>query len=681
MIQDISEFVCTVLDLECYDSLAVQAKSKSFLDIVMLDGKATLTLSQGCPSLGERISNEKIRMLLQSAVDGLCRFCERYRVLLNELGRSYCRVITDADAVDLHPIVACNDFPSGGYFVRTSLIETICNLVGCNTDHVSTLIPENNIPDDVAVGGFAIELARLLEDPLEKWIIKCEAKIEALVPTRDEDFDVQGRDVFRKRSLRRRLVKLLSQHVAMLNLFKSHTEGASIVLTPQPNPLNTEVMESLIVDYADAETVEYCESRRDASVGRLEILQHLCKTTDLDSIPCFVAQQRTHLIEVLRAPPSVLTRRPGYATFDFRFNTLRIIILNTPRKIHELTVYQINEWKNSVGRSGIAQLCRFLEQSIGMLKKQKFPVKGFLATLRMVTPPRPTWTNGDKCDEVYLYTKSNLPMTSNQDAVMQLPASTEQILRLVSFVWELLAYGPTRDFYFTPGRVSAGFLREVVSLEKVNADYAAMQLKLWKQKCDIGKNYRMASNAIVQFRETDVEGHLRESFSRLGRWSLLDLMSVVSERHSRSFHSTQWKLVDAVNVTMQRNHPPTKENPVPISCHEFVGSILDVIEPLCVAMRSDVGVRPFARPHMLADIFRTIPAIRKWDGMSDELVITVDEVQASRSKSVRQILHSLSDQNSIVHYGRAPKAMAMGSKRVFRFNGPDLKTVLYGELL
>jgi hypothetical protein len=526
-----------------------------------------------------------------------------------------------------------------------------------------------------------MELARLLEDPFEKWIVDCEAQIEALVPSRDEDLDVQGRDAFRKRSLRRRLVKLLSQHVAMVNLFKHHTHGASIILERQPVHLNTNVMEKLIMDYADEETVEHCMSKREESVNRLQVLQQLCKTKDFDALASFVTQQHTTLLEVLRSLPTVLTRRPGFSSFDFRFNTLRSIVMNTTRSIHALTVCQIEEWQHSVGRSNVLQLDRFIEQAIDVLKKQKFPGKGFLATLRLVKPPAPTWTEPEKCEDVYMFTKSSLPMAQGQSTCMQLPASTEQILRLISLVWELLAYPNTRDFYFTPGRVSAKFLREVIALEQVNSDYAAMHLKLWNQKCNLGNNYRMAANAILEFREADVESHLRESFSRLSRWSLFEVMNVVSEAHSPTFHSTQWKLVDAVDAIMHSNHSERNRGECRVSCYGFIGRILDVVEPLCIAMRSDVGVRPFARPHALADILRAIPAVRNWDGRSDELVLTVDQVQQSNSKQVRQMLQSLSDQNSIVHYGRAPKTMAMGSKRVFRFNGPDLRAVLYGEIV
>jgi len=680
LIQEVAEFVRTVLDLKCNDALTDVTQSKCFLDLVMVNGDATFSNTHGGSSnLAERRLSDEKRKMLQSAIDGLCRFCERYQVLLNDLNRSYCDGRFSRESVDLYPIVACNDFPSGGYFVRTSLVRAIFGLMGRDVDEFIRCIPPTELPDDVEVGGFALELARLLEDPIEKWIVGCEAQIEVLIPTRDDEFEVQSRNLFKKRSLRRRLVKLLSQHIAMLNLFKASAQGSSIILEWQPNPLNTNVMESLISDYADDDTFEECESLREHSIDSLRLLQSLCTTLDASSLGSFVTEHSNRLLDTLRSPPSVLTRRAGYSLCDFRLHTLRSIVLNTSKSTPMLIVRQMEEWKSSVGVCGLGQLGRFVEQAIDVLQKQKFPSNGFLATLRLVKPPAPTWKDGRESNDVYIHARSYIPMNvaSNADATMQMPTSTEQILRLISLVWELLAYPTTRDFYFTPGRVSANFLREVVSLEKVSVVYAAMHLRSWKQKCDIGKNYRSASNTIVQFRGSCIENHMREAFSKLSKWSLVDLLSVLSEEHSSTFHATQWKLVDAIDAAILRSNPRWNSS----SCCGLIGRVLDVVEPLVVALRSDVGVRPFARPHQLSDLFRAIPAVRAWDGKSDELVLTTEDVAACKSDNVKKLLLTLSDQRSIVRYGRAPKALGIGARRVFTFNGHDLKMVLNSEVV
>jgi len=680
LVRDVAEFLRTVLDLKCNDTLTDVSKTKSFLDLVIIDGEATFGQTHGrSPSLSERRQSDEKRRMLQSAIDELCQFCERYHVLLNELSHSYCDGRFSVESVDLCPVVACSDFPSGGYFIRTSLLKAIFSSMGNDIEEIIQCIPHNELPDDVEIGGFAIELARLLEDPVEKWIIACESNIEALVPARDDEFEVQSRNVFRKRSLRRRLVKLLCQHISMLNLFKSSTHGHSIILERQPSPLNTAVMEKLISDYADDETVEECELLREHSVESLRLLQSLCLTSDIEALAEFVKQQHTRLLDTLRFPPSVLTRRPGYSVCDFRLHTLRSIVLNTTRSTHALIIRQLEEWRSSVGIAGLGQLSRFLEQAIDVLQRQKFPGNGFLATLRLVKPPPPTWKDGRESSDVYLYSRSFIPIlnAANTDLTMQMPASTEQLLRLISMVWEILAYPTTRDFYFTPGRVSANFLREVVSLEKVSVVYAAMHLRSWKQKCDLGRNFRSASNTIVQFRGGCIENHIRESFAKLSKWSLKDILSIVSEQFSPTFHSTQWKLVDAVDSMLLQNNPRWQSS----SCCGLIGRVLDVVQPLVIALRSDVGVRSFARPHQLSDLLRAIPAIRSWDGKSQELVLTTEDVAACKSDRIKKLLHQLSDQNSVVHYGRARKALGMGAKRVFTFNGHDLNTVLFAEVL
>ena len=674
LLQDVAEFVCKVLDLKCSDSLTDTSQIKSFLDLVVVDGDATFSHNYGggSSSIVERRASDEKRKILQNANDGLCGFCEQYRILLKELEICYCDGSYSSESIDLYPIVACSDFPSGGYFAKTSLLNAFFGYTD-SIQEIKRCMPRLDLPDDVEVGGFAFELARLIEDPIEKWIIFCESQIDAMFPIRDDDFDVQSRNVFRRRSLRRRLVKLLSQHISMTNLFKPFQHGQNIVLKRQPNILNTKIMERLISDYADDETIEECETIRENSINRMNILKTLCSMSNSDELAVFVSLHHSTLLETLRAPPLVLTRRPGYSSCDFRLHTLRSIVLSTTRLTKPLIVCQLDEWKHSIGSTGLSQLGRFVDQAISVLKKQKFPSRGFLATLRIVKPPAPTWVDGRNSNDVYLYTRGCIPISSNNETTMQMPASTEQLLRLISLVWELLAYAPTRDFYFTPGRVSVNFLREVVSLEKVSVAYAAMTLRSWKQKCDLGRNYRIASNAIVEFRGTDIENHLRESFSKLSRWSLFELMSVSSEMFP-SFHSTQWKLVDAVDAVRLRNNPQCSS----FSCCGVMGRILDVIEPLFLAMRSDVGVRAFSKPHKFADVFRSIPAIRNWNASSDELVLTTEDMKQC-APDVKKLLHSLSDQNKIVKYGRAPKHLGIGAKRVFIFNGHDLKKILFEE--
>ena len=684
LIADVAEFVCTVANLKCLDALKNGAKHQSFLELIVGDGDATFSSSYGCSSsLYERRVDEHHRRILEERIEALCRFCDRYRFLLSAMSRTYCECGMLDESIDLYPIVAIDDLPSGGYFVRISLAEAVNGMSSIST------LPQpvqwtRQSEDKVTVGGFAIELSRLLESPIEQWIKACEAKLELLVPMREDERDrVQrsNRDVYRKQALRKRLVRMLSEHIAMVGLFVASSDGPAILLERQQSPMNTSLMETLISEFADDAVCTECEELRCNSITQLRLLLALCCNSD--DLAQLVTEHQVSFLIVLRTQPSVLVRRPGYSSCDFRFHTLRSIVMSTTSATHSLTIVQLREWRHSIGRSSIGQLERYLNEAISILTKQRFPDHGFLPTLRNMEPPPPTWCDPSGASDIYMFTRSSVPLVPmRSEAYIQIPSSTEQILRLISLVWEMLAYEDTRDFFFTPGRISARFLREVISIEQVNVAFAAMTLSAWKQKCGLGQTYRHSAAAISHFRGSEIEAHIRESFSRLCNWSLVDILSVVSEEQSPSFLATQWKLIDAVSQHMRVLNPTG----MTVQCSSVLGRVLDVVEPIVIAIRSDTGLRSIARPHPLADLLRTIPAIRNWDGTSSELILTCDDVMQSKSTKIRELLKSLSAQHSIVHYGKLSRGRTTndhgyGSKRVFRFNGFDLSNVLFGELL
>lgn len=685
LISDVAEFACMVANLKCLDALKNDAKQQSFLELIVDDGGATFSSSYGCSSsLYERRADEHHRRILEERIEALCRFCDRYRFLLFAMSGTYCDGGMLDESIDLYPIVAIDDLPSGGYFVRISLSDAVKGMSSIST------LPQpmqwtKSSEDKVTVGGFSLELARLLESPIERWIMACEAKLEVLVPMREDEgdmFQTRSRDVLRKQELRKRLIRMLSEHLAMVGLFVA-SDGPAILLERQESPMNTLLMENLISDFADDMTCDKCEELREISITQLKLLLALCGNDAPDDLAQLVAEQQVSFLSVLRTPPSVLVRRPGYSSCDFRFHTLRSIVMSTTSSTHSLTIVQLREWRHSIGRASVGQLEQFLNEAISILLKQRFPDRGFLPTLRHLEPPPPTWCDPSGASDVYIFTRASVPLVAmRSEAYVQMPSSTEQILRLISLVWEMLAYEHTRDCFFTPGRISVRYLREVISIEQVNVAFASMTLSAWKQKCGLGQTYRGAATAIAQFRGSDIEAHIREAFAKLCNWSLVDIMSVVSEEHSPSFLATQWKLVDAVSQHMRSLNPTG----MTVQCSSVLGRVLDVVEPIALALRSDIGLRSVARPHPLADLLRTIPAIRRWNGASPELILTCDDVMQSKSKRIRELLQSLSAQNSIVHYGklgrgRETKQLGYGSKRVFRFNGHDLSAVLFGELL
>ena len=676
LIADVSEFVSAIASLQAIDELKTDATPQSFLELIINDGNATFDQPFEHSSVYTRRLLEHNRMQLDSKIDELCKFCDRYRFLLSSMARIACETSVLDESIDLFEIVASEDLPSGGYFVRISLADAVLSF-SANSARVPRRAP--NDEPRVTVGGFAIELAKVLEEPMEKWILACENKIESLVPTREDLPFANANDAHRKKALRKRLVKILTEHVAMVGLFRA-SDGPAILLERQPTQLSTSTMESLIADFADDSTREHANALRESTVMQLRLLTTLCRAK-VEETALRIAEQQGAFLSAIRAPPSVLTRRPGYASLDLRLHTLLSIVRNATTTTLSLTTVQLKEWQFLVGDTVLRQLDSILTESIGILSKQRFPDRGFIPTLKQVCPPSPTWTSADGALDAYVLTRASMPaFAPSADAHVPLPSTTEQILRLISFVWELMAYQETRSLFFTPGRVTTRYLRDVVSIEQVNVAFASMTLSSWKQKCGLGRNFRNAANAIAQFQGSEVESFVREAFSKLCHWSLVDIMSVVSEEHSPIFLASQWKLVDAVSLRMQ------SVSGMSVQCSNVLGRVLDVVEPIVLALRTNVGLRSIARPHPLADLLRIIPAVRRWDGTSDELILTVEEVAESKSKRVRALLQSLSDQRSIVRFGRlgrgrAAQSLGYGAKRVFCFNGHDLSAVLFGEAM
>lgn len=664
LVDDMADFVGAVLDLKCYVALTADTRSRSFLELIVEDGEATFAHSHGCShSLIERRVVDHNRRVLESRVETLCRFCDRYRFLLGQL------MTWDEETIELMDVVACDDMPSGGYFLRLSLAAV---LQGKPTHAVQTHSPLDALDaENVTVGGFAFELARLLEEPIETWLLACEQRIEALVPTRDDEIESLARETTRKRSLRQRLVRILSEHIAMVGLYTSSGNGTDLIMERQQSFITTETMERLKHDFADEETIARVKARHDESISQIELLQRICTVSSTpESVAHLLSTRRAAVLEALRAPPAVLVRRPGFARCELKTSTLRAIAARSASVAQSLVVAQVSEWKHSVGRAAFAQFEELLRQSMEMLRKQTFA--SFLPTLRLMQPPSPTWTDGRRTVEVYARERASIPIAqAHSDAHMQLPATTEQLFRLISVVWELLAYPLTRAYFFTPGNVYSRFLREVVSLEQVNLTFACMTLSAWQQKCSLGRLYRGAANAIANFRGGEAESFLRESFAKLCHWSLGDLLTVASEEFSPRFHSLQWRLVDAVAGVLRR------DGRAPTVCSAVVARTLDVVEPMILSLRAESGLRVMARPHPLGELLRTIPAIRAWNGDTDEVVLSIEDVKRSNSKLVRQTLESLSRQRSLVHFGK----LRGGSKRGFTFNGPDLSTVLFGEVI
>lgn len=704
LLSDVAEFVHSILELQYVDVLVADAKPQSFLNLIVEDGDATFAHAYGCStSIVERRAVEASRRVLEERLEELCHFCDRYR---NFLGQLACFVNQAAlvgalhESVNLCAAAVEDGVPSTGYFARVNLKQAVQGEKNAVTTRqrraapsTTSMVSGSSMPralrfedENTFAGGFAIELCQLLEQPVDAWLEECESRIEErLVKARDSDeFELlgQSRDAHRKQSIRQKLVRILCEHISMVGFYEA-LPGNVCVLEKRHPPLNTPMMEQLISECFDEQTLEMCNSMRETELMQLEVLRAVCCNRVGNDEPVdMVLKHRTLLLRALRQPPAILKHQHGFESCDARFDALKSIVGSCNAAPRSLVLVQLSEWRHALGQPRLRQLCALIDKAMRTLEAQKFPDMGFLPTLRFLQPPPPTWCDHDGATETYILVKLKLPIAKlHNDALLRMPASTERLLRLISLVWELLAYENTRAFYFSPGRVAVRYLRDAVSIEQVNLTFATMVLRHWKQSADVGKSFRIASSSIGNYKGADFENYVREAFSKLAKWNLVDLMSVISEGNSPMFLNTQWKLVDALAHVMTQHRP----NVPPVQCCGVLGRALDVIEPIVLALRLESGIRAFARPHPLGELLRTVPKIREWDGKSDELILTVDDVNRSGFKHIKQTLLDLSAQRSLVHHGKLSRAKGstheFGKKRVFRFNGRDLLAVLHGELV
>lgn len=691
LVADVAAVVNDIFKLNCCGLFEAPRADQSFLSLLLRDDGSPLTHVEGVSSLHERRGAENARRRIHARLEALAHFTDLYRFLLSDLTRLVASCAHVDQAVDLLSIVASASAPSGGYFLRVSIQAAVrgdrCPVTSQPPSAHGSELPV--LTDDVCVGGFCFELARLLETPIETWLVQCEKRIDMLFPPRTSDGlddDAGGDVVRRRRELRRRLVAIFSQHVAMVGLYA--TSGPELILerSDDRDQYFVGLMEKLAADFSNDAVRDECVCRREAELAQLRLLRMVAafdddvsRAEDAETLARRVAEQRLVFLRVLRRPPDVLARRSGFRSVDWRFVSLAAIVRNTNMSSLSLTTVQLQEWRHVVGRDALGQLTRLIDQAEDVLSRQTFPSNGFLPTLRLVQPPPPTWTDGSGADVAYGHARAMLPMATpvGSEQYLQMPPAVEKMLRLISLVWEMLAYDVMRNFFFMPGVVSARHLREIVSVEQVSVGFAATVLNSWRQRANWGAASRDAAVAIARYRGADFEDYLRESVARLRHWSLADVMSVVSEAHSATFLQTKWRLVDAV-----AHHVVPRARGERVRCSSALGHVLDLVEPIVVELRGEVGLALLGGTSChdaLSTLLRSIPAVRQWDGRGSELLLSVGDVKKAGDREARRTLDELAAEPScpLVTFGRVGRAAGVGAKRVFRLGGADLRSLLF----
>ena len=243
-------------------------------------------------------------------------------------------------------------------------------------------------------------------------------------------------------------------------------------------------------------------------------------------------------------------------------------------------------------------------------------------------------------------------------------------MRLVSLIWELAGHSETFTGFFSAGMVKATAVHRVIPKERVQTEFVRETVSSWRASLKLGQNYRNACAVIGAFRGSFVEHELRAACRLLSRWSLMEVLTVAFEK-SPMFLQNEYQLVDAALFAL----------PDGARCgNTTVRRVLEHALPVLFEVRSEARISPLVATGELAEFLLSIPSVRQWGRDTQELVLTHEQVAENAGGETVGRLRSMSANRSIVHFGRLPTKLRgdYGTKKVYLFNGSDLKRVLAG---
>jgi len=667
LIENVGEFVAAMLDtqhkvfFDSHSTRCLNNRSHTFYDLIVEDGHATQTSLRvdntyiNSKRDAERMCEEttiieETETFLKHAIP----FCWEYTCLLKLLAEECDINRFDNFCIDLAPAV-CSD-PTGSersdYQPEPTYFFTMSK-------------------EEVSIGGFAVKLAKSLEDKVEEWILACEHLINAKfgkggIGKSPFYMDEREGQVIH---IRKRLICFISSHLAMEGMFnkKGNFLGSF---------LNAGDLENLCMDVLDDYTRNACELMKTKSVADLQSLLVLCSNPKIN--PDSVAKHREAILRTTKFIPNVLKDLLASSTGNFHFDMLSNILRDYEHEPANSLLFsaQLMEWTLAVGREELNKLYHLVNEAIRIMKLQRLPVSGWIPTLRDMHPPLPTWTSQQGAKQALMAHKTTARTVLPKDQMyLSMPISTQKTLRLISLIWELTGHIDTHRAFFGPGHLLCTTVKSVIRVERVAAAHARETLMHWNEAASLGKNYRRAVLTLKNFNEEHgkLQTAVRVAASKLSNWSLSELLSITSES-STICQSNFSRIRRATELA-----PKTFK--MVVKTDSLMRKVLNIVCPVLIKLRLDSRLPPEMPSTVLADLIRTIPKVRNYDGVSPELILTQEEVAGPSSDAAPGIdlrLRELSSSHTLCHYGRRPASekAQWQQRRVYTLNGRDLRALL-----
>ena len=705
VVASVSMFARALLELRCpvapsshtvvYDEDDPH-RLKTVAELIVSDGNSTFGGSVGegveC-SARDRRRLAHARAILEYNIEAMRTHCGDYLEMLYIMDDTIVRRFSADAVVDLHTVVTADPRWALGYFCKLGL-DAAGRLVdhtdsaptGCHSRHSG-----RNDQSAVGVGGLAAAVASTVEDDVKRWVVECESAIERDIVLNDDDESVFALvDTMRTSTLRKELTLVITNHVAMIGLLRGDDDDPARLRERQP-ALNDVTLRRLLASQLDDDAVARCERCREDQIDRLLLLDRLCSLEPNVTITALL-ERGEDVLRALRDPPRALYNLSGFASLDMRANQLAATMPLAMQGMALMVAAHIDLWRVAVGASTRQQYSMLVGRAIESLRGWKLPKTGFLPTLHAATPPLPRWSDQKQAAAALERVR---PMLRRAAAPpLPLPRAIERSLRLVSMIYEMLAWPELASACLKGGCIATRYVQAALGSQVLLAEHANTILAEWAQRVSLGENLRRATDQISTFRGSQYEDAVRAAACHLAGVSFQEFLAVASEDHSPVlFHAQKWRIVDAVAHGMGRVRFSSMSGCI----SNCVGLALDLAVPLFVDLRQELGLGPRSRPSQLALALQTVPKIR-WvadqpgqqlvqsgQRRDDEVVVlTHDDLRVGVPSVVEALRQLSTDHASGVRFGRlrSKRDAALhgtGQRRVFSLPLSTLRALLLGD--
>ena len=394
---------------------------------------------------------------------------------------------------------------------------------------------------------------------------------------------------------------------------------------------------------------------------------------------CF--PKRGRVSETLRDVPYVLRSRPGFRSLWCKLDAQALLQAMNASTLVEFST-RLAEWRANVDEGIRLAFSTMLKTAMEITAEQTEFVDSslFLETSYHCMPIEPPWAyKKQELFGAYAVARTSVCFARKvQGSVppmkrpyLPLSINVELALRLVSTIRELCADEQTANAYFGAGKVPAGYFKELCIKEKIDFVLQDYEVEKLRHQVGFGVNYRNAVSKLERWRGSSRETEVRDAISKVARWSLVDLASVMSDRGPVFASTAPHVLYETTSAISRMREAPS-----------LVQRVLTMALPWLMDVRHELRVCPTAPSSPLLELLVEAPIVREFvtTGHSDrlrrdetELVLTHEDLMGCRGR-VEDTLKTLAGQGQlVVHKKRRAKVDAeFGNKRVFTLSTQGL---------